>query len=233
MHDTVHAVPPVAPDGVMDGPVLACCSTMVSWHSGRVALRRGSTPPSISGGGGHVRDRVRTVDRVLAASACLWGKRMTTIRFYSTREEYGCFSNFSRHPFELDGKRWPTSEHYFQAQKFAGTAHAETIRQARTPKEAAELGRDRRHPLRPNWEKVKDDVMRRAVLRKFETHADIQATLLSTDDAVLVEQTTGDYYWGCGADGTGQNKLGRILMEVRERLRRSAATPEPPPRAPG
>jgi len=158
---------------------------------------------------------------------------MTTIRFYSTREEYGCFSNFSRHPFELDGKRWPTSEHYFQAQKFAGTAHAEAIRQARTPKEAAELGRDRRHRLRPHWETVKDDVMRRAVLRKFETHADIRATLLSTDDALLVEATTGDYYWGCGAEGTGQNKLGRILMEVREYLRRTVATPEPPPPTPG
>jgi ribA/ribD-fused uncharacterized protein len=42
---------------------------------------------------------------------------MTTINFYSARDEYGCFSNFSRHPIFLDGKRWPTSEHYFQAQK--------------------------------------------------------------------------------------------------------------------
>ncbi|HKC73877.1 MAG TPA: NADAR family protein, partial [Chloroflexota bacterium] len=42
-----------------------------------------------------------------------------TIYFYSTREKpYGCFSNFSPHGFELDGVWWPTSEHYFQAQKF-------------------------------------------------------------------------------------------------------------------
>ena len=39
------------------------------------------------------------------------------IHFYSTTGEYGCFSNFSRHPVFLKGKRWPTSEHYFQAQK--------------------------------------------------------------------------------------------------------------------
>ena len=50
------------------------------------------------------------------------------IRFYSTTGAHGCFSNFSRHPFELGGKRWPTSEHYFQAQKFAGTPREEEIR---------------------------------------------------------------------------------------------------------
>ncbi len=142
------------------------------------------------------------------------------IYFYSVREKpYGCFSNFSPHPFELDGARWPTSEHYFQAQKFASTHYAAEIRQARTPMRAAELGRDRRYPLRPDWDAVKDDIMRRAVLRKFETHAAIRAILLGTGDEELVEQTTNDYYWGCGTEGTGQNKLGQILVEVRAILR--------------
>ena len=44
------------------------------------------------------------------------------IEFYSTKDAYGAFSNFSAHPFDLDGKRWPTSEHYFQAQKFVTTS---------------------------------------------------------------------------------------------------------------
>ena len=45
-----------------------------------------------------------------------------TIYFYGADEvPYGCFSNFSDHGFDLDGVWWPTSEHYFQAQKFAGT----------------------------------------------------------------------------------------------------------------
>lgn len=47
-----------------------------------------------------------------------------TIYFYMIGEEYGCFSNFSPHCFELDGLYWPTSEHYFQAQKFV-TPHLE------------------------------------------------------------------------------------------------------------
>ena len=141
-----------------------------------------------------------------------------TIYFYSTTDKYGCFSNFSRHAFGLDNNYWKTSEHYFQAQKFAGTAYEETIRRAETPKKAASLGRSRRFPLRSDWEDVKDDVMRRAVLRKFETHADIRAILLGTDDAELVENAPNDYYWGCGKDGSGKNMLGKILMETRAQL---------------
>ncbi len=143
-----------------------------------------------------------------------------TIYFYNTQGAYGCFSNFSPHGFELDGVYWPTSEHYFQAQKFAGTEHAEQIRKAASPMVAARMGRSRKRPLRPDWENVKDDVMRRAVLRKFETHADIRASLLGTGSGEIIENAPGDYYWGCGKDGSGQNKLGQILMEVRERLRK-------------
>jgi ribA/ribD-fused uncharacterized protein len=142
-----------------------------------------------------------------------------TIYFYSTREEYGCFSNFSRHGFELDNLYWYTSEHYFQAQKFPGTPHLEQIRLARTAKDAARMGRDRKRPLRPDWEKVKDDIMRKAVLRKFETHIDIREILLSTGDEEIIENSPIDYYWGCGADGSGKNMLGIILMDIRKILR--------------
>jgi hypothetical protein len=144
-----------------------------------------------------------------------------TIYFYSTRERYGCFSNFSPHGFVLDDVYWPTSEHYFQAQKFVGTPHADQIRQVKTPKDAARMGRERSRPLRPDWAQVKDDIMRKAVLRKFETHADIREELLSTGDELIVENAPGDYYWGCGADGSGKNMLGQILVEVREILRHS------------
>jgi ribA/ribD-fused uncharacterized protein len=142
-----------------------------------------------------------------------------TIYFYSTREQYACFSNFSPHGFILDNLYWYTSEHYFQAQKFAGTSHLEQIRLAKTPKDAANMGRERSRPLRPDWEQVKDNIMKQAVLRKFETHVDIKEILLSTGDAEIVENSPIDYYWGCGADGSGKNMLGIILMEVRDILR--------------
>jgi hypothetical protein len=146
-----------------------------------------------------------------------------TIYFYSDREQpYGCFSNFSRHGFELDGYWWPTSEHYFQAQKFVDTDRLwfDKIREVKMPKDAANMGRDRRHPLRQDWEEVKDEIMQQAVLQKFSTHADIREILLNTGDELLVENARNDYYWGCGADGSGKNKLGEILVIVREILRK-------------
>jgi len=141
------------------------------------------------------------------------------IRFYRTADAYGCFSNFARYPVRLDGKVWPTSEHYFQAQKFLDEGQQEQVRQADSPKVAAGMGRDRERPLRPDWEAVKDDVMRKVVRAKFSQHDDLRAILLATGDATLVEHTEKDRYWADGGDGSGKNMLGRILMEVREGLK--------------
>ncbi len=144
-----------------------------------------------------------------------------SIRFYRVSEEYGCLSNFSPHPINVDGKVWPTTEHYFQAQKFTTIepSYAEEIRQANKPGRAAVLGRDRKHKLRKDWEAIKDDVMRKAVAHKFWQYKDIQEVLLSTDTQKLVEATTDDHYWGCGSNGNGKNMLGIILVEVRGVIR--------------
>ncbi|MEI5908520.1 NADAR domain-containing protein [Bacillus spongiae] len=141
------------------------------------------------------------------------------IYFYKINDDYGSFSNFSPHGFELEGSFWRTSEHYFQAKKFIGTEYEEEIRRSDSPMEAAKKGRDRSKPLRKDWENVKDDVMRKAVLTKFTVHKDLQQLLLSTGDQEIIEKTSNDYYWGCGKDGSGKNMLGIILMEVREQLR--------------
>lgn len=143
-----------------------------------------------------------------------------TIYFYRVSEQpYGCFSNFSPHGFQLDGLWWPTSEHYFQAQKFVGTSHMEEIRLTKKAIVAAKMGRERHRPLRKDWEQVKDDVMRKAVYQKFYAHEEIRKVLLSTGTETIVENAPTDYYWGCGADGSGKNMLGKILMEVRDHLR--------------
>ena len=141
------------------------------------------------------------------------------INFYSTRGEYGCFSNFSAHAIELKNKIWSTSEHYFQAQKFPNSEHEEKIRLEPSPMIAARMGRDRKKPLRKDWETVKDDVMREALRAKFMQHPDLRETLLATGDALLVEHTKNDNYWGDGGDGTGLNMLGKLLMELRAELR--------------
>ena len=145
-----------------------------------------------------------------------------TVRFYSTREQpYGCFSNFSAHPFELDGQWWPTSEHYFQANKFLSPTDREAVRSASSPMQAARIGRSRSRPMRADWEQVKDDVMRRAVLTKFMAHPRIAEILLGTGDEDIVEASPTDSYWGAGPDDRGHNRLGQILMEVRAQLKTS------------
>ncbi|CBN56814.1 MULTISPECIES: NADAR family protein [Kamptonema] len=141
-----------------------------------------------------------------------------TIYFYKVEEPYGCFSNFSPHSIYLNGQDWLTVEHYYQAQKFVGSVDEQLIyliHASETPQQAAKLGREPSRQLRPDWEEVKTEIMREAVLTKFITHSDIQAILLSTGDRLIVEDSPTDYYWGCGCDRTGQNHLGKILMSVR------------------
>jgi ribA/ribD-fused uncharacterized protein len=142
-----------------------------------------------------------------------------TIYFYSSTDSYYEFSNFSKHGFELKNKYWPTVEHYFQAQKFPDHPQEERIRTASTPSKAKQLGRTRSVALRSDWEFVKEKVMKEAVLAKFRTHEDLKTLLLSTGKEKLVENAPSDYYWGCGANGNGKNRLGQILMEVRDILR--------------
>ena len=141
------------------------------------------------------------------------------INFYSVSDEFGEFSNFAPFPVKIDGKQWPTSEHYFQAQKFVGDEHVVAIRKAKSPMIAARMGRSRKRPLRKDWESVKVAIMRKAVLAKFTQHEDLCDMLLSTGNAKIIEHTSNDSYWGDGGDGSGKNMLGQILMEVRDQLR--------------
>lgn len=143
------------------------------------------------------------------------------IEFYRTKDKYGYLSNFAKFPVKIDGFIWPTTEHYFQAQKFVGTKYETEIRNADNPMIAAKLGRDRKKPLRKDWEQVKDDVMRKAVLAKFTQHPDLRQKLLETGNLILIEHTKNDSYWGDGGNGTGKNMLGKILMEVRNLLRQT------------
>lgn len=149
-----------------------------------------------------------------------------TIYFYKVSDPYGCFSNFSLHPIQVEGVDWQTVEHYYQAQKFVGTENdrlIQVIRDTQTPMAAAQIGRDRTLKLRSDWERVKQQVMRQGVLTKFLTHTDIQEILLNTLEELIVEDSPTDYYWGCGQDKTGQNQLGKILMSVRQELRQRRA----------
>ncbi|XP_010426181.1 PREDICTED: riboflavin biosynthesis protein PYRR, chloroplastic [Camelina sativa] len=154
------------------------------------------------------------------------------IFFYKTWDLYGSFSNFSPHPIRMpcgeendDYMTWPSVEHYYQANKFVGVenpmAHdcVEKIRTARSPEEAALIGRStlRQKPelVRSDWEDVKIEVMYMALKCKFSTYPHLKSMLLSTAGSVLVESSPHDLFWGGGREGEGLNYLGRLLMQLR------------------
>ena len=87
---------------------------------------------------------------------------------------------------------------------------------------AARMGRSRERPLRGDWETVKDDIMREALQAKFRQHPSLRSLLLQTGDAELIEHTRNDSYWADGEDGSGKNRLGQLLMELRAELRKAS-----------
>jgi ribA/ribD-fused uncharacterized protein len=143
-----------------------------------------------------------------------------TIGFFSKSATHREFSNFAPFPIDLDGKRWPTGEHYYQAQKFEDPELQQKIRKAEKPVSLA----DKHHEAaRRDWEDVKDVVMERAVRRKFELYRELRELLLGTGNEELAEAGPTDFYRGVGRDGRAQTKLGLLLTRPLEQLRTLAA----------
>lgn len=146
-------------------------------------------------------------------------KPMEIIKFLRVKEPYGFLSNFWVCPIEYDSKTWKTSEHLYQAMKHLGTSYVLDIHEASSAWVAMKMGRDVEHPPRQNWEAIKDDVMRHVLALKFLQNVDLGDQLLATGDALLVEHGAHDKYWADGGNGSGLNKLGLCLMEIREVLK--------------
>ncbi len=133
---------------------------------------------------------------------------------------YAWLSNFYEREFELDGRTWPTVEHYFQAMKTHDHRQQEWIRAAPDPATAKRRGR--KATLRGGWMRYRHEVMFRALEAKFRQHPDLKERLIATENAYLEEGNDwGDDYWGT-VDARGANHLGYLLMEVRARLQDEA-----------
>lgn len=159
------------------------------------------------------------------ASPALWTEIKektdnTPVKFYSRKNPFGEFSNFALFPITVDEKLWGTSEHYYQAHKYDTKDLQEYVRAAGSPEEAAKRGRQKDLPKRKNWKQVKDEIMYKALVAKYTQHENLKKLLLSTGSAPIIEHTKRDKYWGDAGDGSGLNKLGKMLVDIREKINR-------------
>jgi len=146
---------------------------------------------------------------------------MTIINRFTKETGYDFLSNYYASSVSFEGKLYPTVEHAYQAAKTIEPHVRDLIRKANSPGEAKKLGQC--IPVRSDWHEVKLPIMRLLVKEKF-SNPFLTHRLLSTGDTELIlDNKWNDKFWGV-CRGTGENWLGKILMEVREELRREIAS---------
>lgn len=127
--------------------------------------------------------------------------------------QYRWLSNFWHCKVEYEGQSYQSSEAAFQAAKTLDENKRQMFEHV-TAGQSKKMGR--KLELRPDWEKVKDDVMYNVLKCKFDQNTKLKEKLINTGDSELVEGNWwGDQYWGV-CRGEGQNKLGKILMKLRK-----------------
>jgi ribA/ribD-fused uncharacterized protein len=141
------------------------------------------------------------------------------IKFYRASGQYGFLSNLYKVQLEFEGRLFPTSEHAYQYGKFKEKVVAEWAMQSPKPHLLAILAHGLfAWDIVKNWSTLKLERMKNVVRAKFNQHPELANKLLETGDAILIENSKTDSYWGIGRKGNGKNMLGKILMETREFL---------------
>jgi hypothetical protein len=130
------------------------------------------------------------------------------------------FNNWSAHAIKIRGRKFPTVEHAYHYRKYEETAPeiAQEIFNAPSPWAAMQTDRKHADKRRKDWDAVKVDIMTELVRAKAAQNEDVRNSLLQTGKKLIVENSPWDKFWGCGEDGSGQNRMGKILMQIREDL---------------
>lgn len=154
-----------------------------------------------------------------------------------SKGEHRNLSNGSQHPIDMDGEKFPTVEHYFQAMKakeFKDDEIYNKILKSKTPKAAKAAGKHVKNFVTEVWDAKRDEIMERAIRAKFVQHPELRKELQATGDKIIGEADPRDTYWGIGTSmdlekakfpskWRGQNKLGKILMALRNTFNSESA----------
>lgn len=146
------------------------------------------------------------------------------IRFCLPVGKYGFLSPYANIPIkmEVEGKQYvfPTVEHYYQAMKFYATDERfQTILKLKNPDEARLITKTATYRInrRLDFDKNKFDIMEKALRAKFLQNPETAEKLKATKNAVLIKSCEVCYKCGFG-EGSSQNRMGKILMKIREEL---------------
>lgn len=129
-------------------------------------------------------------------------------------------SPFSAHRIEIWGESFPTLEHAYHAARLKAGPERDAIIKAPSPKDAwhiAQLYKNDPNVAVPDFDK--DAVMEELMRAKMAQHSDIVAILRESGDRELLKVYDTDYYWGTGADGSGENRMGKLWMKLRSELK--------------
>lgn len=184
--------------------------------------------------GNEILKKNRQVDKKMAEKLYIGNREEEAYFFYRPNEPYGCFSNWYKSPFTVNGIRFNTAEQYIMYQKciiFGDKEAAADMLAANSPREQKAIGRRARGYIHKVWEGIRQMVAVKGLYAKFSQNEDLKKILLATGNAYIVETTENDRIWACGlslddnnrfyADRWhGQNILGFALMEVRDILKR-------------
>lgn len=134
---------------------------------------------------------------------------------YKDKWVHNWFSNLEPFSIEIDGIIYPSVENYYQSQKTLDLDKRKQFENC-NPYYAKKLGKTL--TIRPDWEQVKFDVMEKALRIKFTKNTEYGQKLMQTEGEIVEWNNWGDKIWGKTLDGKGENRLGKILMKIRDEL---------------
>jgi ribA/ribD-fused uncharacterized protein len=155
------------------------------------------------------------------------------VLFHAAGEDKGpfrTFSNMAEYPVQIEDQRYPTVEHYFQAEKartFNDKEILEQIMKTPSAKAVKALGKKVKNFIKEKWDVERLDIMKRGVRAKFVQHPELHKQLMETGTKKIGDADARDLYWGIGTSENtdksknpekwkGQNQLGKILMGLRD-----------------
>lgn len=125
-------------------------------------------------------------------------------------------SSLAPYPITLEGKTWPTSEHYFRAMQYIDDPnYVDVIRQSQNPTAIS-----KKEGIREGWNFVKEEIMFNAIRAKFMQHPELYAELMATGDKTI----------RLASKRPDNISMNNTLMRVREYLKENRYPIRPPPK---